>query len=174
MIGARALAVVALVASAAHADNAVSVTVGTRCFDVRAADGGCLVSQQVAAVWRYGEIHGALLANDFPGGNIVVGAGFGGDVGTPLYPLARGRLRLGARLTLDGALVVPTSSLRLDSSVLTFTAGPVLWVRLSPWAFFVARAAAGGSVYWLNVFRVGPFHALPTVDGGVGFAFPLD
>jgi hypothetical protein len=153
----------------------ISVTAGVRCFDVRAPDGGCLVAQNVAAAWRYGEIHGAFLANDFPGGNIVVGVGWGGDIGTPLYSLAHDRLRLGGRLTVDGNLVVvPTASWRLDASVLTVTAGPQLWVRLSPWAFLVARGGVGGSIYWSKVMGFGPFHALPTVDGALGFAFPLD
>lgn len=165
-----------LAASTARAETAISVGVGTRCFDVRAADGGCLVSQQVAIVWRYGEIHGAFLANDFPGGALVIGASFGGDIGTPLYRLAHDRLRLGARLTVDGGIIdrEPRSRDHLDFDAVTFTAGPQLWIRLSAVGFLFARAAFGGSVYIFDAFPAGNLRVAPTVDAAIGFAFPLD
>lgn len=160
----------------AAALSAISVVAGVRCFDVRAADGGCVVSQQVAAVWGWGELHGAFVANDFPGGaGIVVGATYGGDVGTPFFSFRHDRLRLAARLTVDGGLVVHSVSSRehVDVDAITFAAGPQLWVRISPAAFFVARAAAGGSVFLFDVFARGNLRVSPTVDAAVGFAFDL-
>jgi hypothetical protein len=155
--------------------SAISVVAGVRCFDVRAADGGCVVSQQVAAVWTYGELHGALIANDFPSGaGIVVGATFGGDVGTPFFRFRRDRLRLAGRLTVDGGMDLHNDTrLHFDFDAITFTAGPQLWVRISPAAFFVARAAAGGSVFLFDFFNRGRLVVSPTVDASVGFAFDL-
>jgi len=165
----------------AAALSAISVVAGVRCFDVRAADGGCVVSQQVAAVWSYGELHGAIFANDFPGGaGIVVGASFGGDVGTPFFRFRHDRLRLAARLTVDGGMDLHGGSVNsvggthFDFDAITFAAGPQLWVRISPAAFFVARTAAGGSVFLLDFFgRRGTVTVSPTVDASVGFAFDL-
>jgi hypothetical protein len=164
----------------AAALTAISVTAGVRCFDVRAADGGCLVAQQVAAVWSYGELHGALDAMDFPGGaGVVVGASFGGDVGTPFFRFRHDRLRLAARLTVDGALDVHGGSINsvggthIDFDAITFVAGPQLWVRISPAAFFVVRAAAGGSVFLFDLFDRSSLVVSPTVDAALGFAFDL-
>jgi hypothetical protein len=158
---------------------AISTVAGVRCFDVRTVDGGCLVSQQVAVVWRYGEIHGAFVANDFPhGAGLVVGATFGGDVGSPWFHFRHDRLRLAARLTVDGGVIerrdVGTRSSTFDFDALTFSAGPQLWVRISPGAFFVARAAAGASVFIFDVFpNGGTWQLTPTIDAAVGFAFDL-
>ncbi len=160
----------------AAALSAISVVAGVRCFDVRAADGGCVVSQQVAAVWTYGELHGAFVANDFPGGaGVVVGATYGGDVGTPFFRFRRDRIRLAARLTIDGGLVLHDTAGRehVDADAVTFAAGPQLWLRISPAAFFVARAAVGGSVFLFDVFGRGSLVVSPTVDAAVGFAFDL-
>jgi hypothetical protein len=159
----------------AAALSAISVVAGVRCFDVRAADGGCVVAQQVAAVWTYGELHGAFIANDFPGGaGIVVGATFGGDIGTPFFRFRHDRLRLAGRLTLDGGMDIHHDTrTHFDFDALTFAAGPQLWVRISPAAFFVARAAAGGSVFLLDFFNRGTVVVSPTVDATVGFAFDL-
>ena len=158
----------------AVAVSAISIVAGVRCFDVRASDGGCVVTQQVAGVWTWGEAHGAFIANDFPGGaGIIVGATFGGDVGTPFFRFAHDRLRLAARLTVDGGLVYHASTHAIDGDALTFGAGPQLWVRISPAAFFVARAAAGGSVFFFDVFRRGNLRVSPTVDATLGFAFDL-
>ncbi|HWE29291.1 MAG TPA: hypothetical protein VHB97_14880, partial [Polyangia bacterium] len=69
----------------AAALSAIAVVAGVRCFDVRSPDGGCVVAQQVALVGAYGELHGAFIANYFPGGaGFVYGATWGGDVGTRL------------------------------------------------------------------------------------------
>ena len=57
----RALVVAAILCvpvAAAAAELAISVALGTRCHDVRVADGGCLTAQTVALVGRYGEVHG--------------------------------------------------------------------------------------------------------------------
>lgn len=142
---------------------------------MRAVDGGCVVSQQVAAVWTYGELHGALVANDFPGGaGLVLGASWGGDVGTPFFRFRRDRIRLAARLTVDGAILWHDDTRQhFDFDPLTFAAGPQLWVRISPAAFFVARTAAGGSVFLFDVTGRGRVGVSPTVDASVGFAFDL-
>ena len=143
-----------------------------RCFDVRVRE-SCLTAQSVALAGRYGEVHGALLANDFRGGaGIVVGASWGGDVGTPLYRLARDRLRLGARLTLDAAILYHGA---FDFDFITFGAGPQLWIRLSRLMFLTTRLAAGGSLVF---FDVGPVSArsysfTPTIDVAIGLAFDL-
>jgi len=155
--------------------SAISVTAGVRCFDLRSVDGGCVVSQQVAAVWTWGELHGAIVANDFPhGAGVVFGATWGGDVGTPFYRLARDRVRLAGRLTLDGGVVMHDDTrLHSDFDALTFAAGPQLWLRISPAAFFVARAAVGGSVFLFDITGRGSVVVSPTVDAAVGFAFDL-
>ena len=155
--------------------SAISVTAGVRCFDVGAADGGCVVSQQVAAVWTYGEVHGAFIANDFPqGAGIVYGFTFGGDVGTPFFRFLGDRVRFALRLTVDGGLDLHSDTrLHIDFDAITFVAGPQLWVRISPAAFFVARAAGGGSVFLFDFFNRGRLVVSPTVDGMVGFAFDL-
>ncbi|HEX8953711.1 MAG TPA: hypothetical protein VF945_17760 [Polyangia bacterium] len=157
--------------------SAISVVAGVRCFDVRAADGGCVVAQQVALVGAYGELHGAFIANDFPGGaGIVVGATWGGDVGTPFFRFRRDRLRLAVRLNLDSGVAIHdqlrgvTHTTIYDVDLATFTLGPQLWVRLTPAAFFVARAAAGGSVFFHDLSHPG---ISPTVDAALGFAFDL-
>ncbi len=157
--------------------SAISVVAGVRCFDVRAVDGGCLVSQQVALVGAYGELHGAFVANDFPrGAGIVVGATWGGDVGTPFFRFRHDRLRLAARLALDSGLTIHDSSSGtthttvFDIDFATFTLGPQLWARISPAAFFVARVAAGGSLFFLDINHPS---ISPTVDAALGFAFDL-
>ena len=154
---------------------AISVVAGVRCFDVRSVDGGCVVSQQVAAVWSYGELHGAVVANDFPkGAGIVTGATWGGDVGSRFYSLRRDRLRLAGRLTVDSGLVMHFDTrAHYDVDALSFAAGPQLWVRISPAAFFVARAAVGGSVFLFDLTGRGSIVVSPTVDAAVGFAFDL-
>lgn len=159
----------------AAALSAISVVAGVRCFDVRAADGGCVVAQQVAIVWTYGEVHGAFDANDFRNGaGIVVGATWGGDIGTPFYRFLHDRLRLAARLTVDGGVDTHADTRRhYDFDAITFVAGPQLWVRISPAAFFVARAAAGGSVFLFDVFNRPSLVVSPTVDATLGFAFDL-
>ena len=156
---------------------AISTVAGVRCFDVRAApDGGCLVSQQVALVGAYGELHGAFVANDLPGAGIVAGATWGGDVGSPWFHFRHDRLRLAVRLTLDSGVMLHdrtngvTTSTVVDIDFATFTLGPQLWVRISRAAFFVARAAAGGSFFFLDLNHP---NISPTVDGAVGFAFDL-
>jgi len=179
----RAALVVAVLfyASAARAgETAIATTAGVRCFDVRAADGGCVVKQEVAAVWVYGELHGAIIANDFPGGaGIVVGATFGGDVGTRFYRFRHDRLRLAGRLTVDGGIDLHGGSVNsiggthVDFDAITFVAGPQLWIRISPAAFFVARAAAGGSVFLLDFFSRTSLSVSPTVDASIGFGFDL-
>jgi hypothetical protein len=155
----------------AAALSAISVVAGVRCFDVRSADGGCVVSQQVAYVGTWGEIHGAFVANDFPGGaGVVVGATWGGDVGTRFYSFRHDRLRLAGRLPLDSGVVL---SRNVDFDALTFAAGPQLWIRISPAAFFVARGAFGGSVFLFDVTARRSLVVSPTVDATVGFAFDL-
>ena len=155
--------------------SAISVVAGVRCFDVRSVDGGCVVSQQVAAVWSYGELHGAIVANDFPkGAGIVVGATYGGDVGTPFYRFRGDRIRLAGRLTVDGGLLLHDDPrLMFDFDAITFAAGPQLWLRISPAAFFVARAAVGGSVFFFDITGRGSLVVSPTVDAAFGFAFDL-
>jgi hypothetical protein len=143
-----------------------------RCFDARLRT-SCLTTQSVALVGRYAEVHGSYLANDFPGaGGIVVGAAWGGDVGTPFFRLARDRVRLAGRLTLDVAMLYHGT---LDFSTLTFAAGPQLWVRLTRSTFFLARVAAGGSVVLFNVVPVGfrGYSFAPDVDAAIGLAFDL-
>ena len=159
----------------AAALSAISVVAGVRCFDVRSVDGGCVVSQQVARVGTYGELHGAVVANDFPNGaGIVVGATWGGDVGTRFYSFRHDRLRLAGRLTIDSGVIAHTDRLdHFDFDAITFAAGPQLWVRISPAAFFVARAAAGGSVFIFDILRRGTVVVSPTVDAAFGFAFDL-
>jgi hypothetical protein len=152
--------------------TAIAVDAGVRCLDVRTADGGCLVAQQVAAIWRWGALHGALLANDFPNGGVVVAGTFGGDVGSPFFSFAHDRVRLAARLTLDSGFVLRSERLDLQVTALTFVAGPQTWVRISPRAFLTVRVAAGGTVYLGGPF--GPAELIPTVDAALGFAFPLD
>jgi hypothetical protein len=155
--------------------SAISVVAGVRCFDVRSVDGGCVVSQQVAAVWTYGELHGAIVANDFPkGAGVVVGATYGGDFGTPFFRFRHDRIRLAGRVTIDGGLLLHDDPrLMFDLDAITFAAGPQLWVRISPAAFFVARAAVGGSVFFFDVIGRGTLVVSPTVDAAVGFAFDL-
>ena len=160
----------------AAALSAISVVAGVRCFDLRSVDGGCVVSQQVAAVWNWGELHGAVVANDFPkGAGIVVGATYGGDFGTPLYRLRRDRIRLAGRVTVDGGMLMHNDARgdHFDFDAITFAAGPQLWLRISPAAFFVVRAAAGGSVFFFDITGRGSRVVSPTVDAAVGFAFDL-
>ncbi|MGZ3430026.1 MAG: hypothetical protein ACXVCV_25420, partial [Polyangia bacterium] len=101
----RALVVAAIVCASTTGgarELAISVAAGARCHDVRAADGGCLTTQTVALVGRYGEVHGSFLANYFgSAGGLVIGAAWGGDLGSPFFHLARDRVRLAVRLTLD-------------------------------------------------------------------------
>jgi hypothetical protein len=155
--------------------SAISVVAGVRCFDVRSVDGGCVVSQQVAAVWSYGELHGAIVANDFPkGAGIVVGATYGGDVGTPFFRFRHDRIRLAGRVTIDGGLLLHDDTrAHFDLDAITFAAGPQLWLRISPAAFFVARAAVGGSVFFFDITGRSSLVVSPTVDAAVGFAFDL-
>lgn len=183
-MGGRALVVAALLwttTAASARELAIATTVGTRCHDVRAFDGGCLVAQTVALVGRYGEVHGSFLANYFRGGaGVVVGASWGGDLGSPFFRLAHDRLRLAVRLTLDMGVIrhVVRSVESFDLDWATFVVGPQLWVRLSPHVFFVARVAAGGSYFILDTRPpLGGYGAQivsPTVDAALGLAFPLD
>jgi hypothetical protein len=159
---------------------ALSVALGARCYEVRAHDGGCLTSQSVALVGRYGEVHGAFLANYFgSGGGVVVGATWGGDLGSPFWHFAHDRVRLAVRLTLDMGVIRRednTNGERFDMQWATFALGPQLWLRMSPHAFFLVRAAAGGSMF---VFDIEPplfnngIGVTPTVDAALGFAFDL-
>jgi hypothetical protein len=158
---------------------AISVAAGVRCFDVRVAE-SCVTAQSVAVVGRYGEAHGSFLANYFPHGpGVVVGAAWGGDLGSPFYSFARDRVRFAVRLTLDMGVVVhdTTNGTRFDLDWATFALGPQLWVRLSPAAFFLVRSAVGGSFFIFNIdppfgsrFSLG---VSPTVDAALGFAFDL-
>ncbi|MGZ3441824.1 MAG: hypothetical protein ACXVDD_20025, partial [Polyangia bacterium] len=175
-----ALVVAAIVCAGAAAgarEAAISVVAGTRCFDVRAADGGCVVVQQVALVGAYGELHGAFVANDFVrDAGLVVGATWGGDVGSPFFRFRHDRLRLAVRLNLDSGLLLhdqlrgTTHTTIYDVDLMTFTLGPQLWVRISPSAFFIARAAAGGSIFFLDLDHP---NISPTVDAALGFGFDL-
>lgn len=141
-----------------------------RCFDARVR-GSCLTAQSVALVGKYAEVHGSFLADYFRGGaGIVVGAAWGGDIGTPLYRLAHDRLRLGGRLTLDSAIVYGT---RFDFALLTFVAGPQLWIRLSRLMFLTTRVAAGGTIYFVDVPLLRDITVTPTVDAAIGLAFDL-
>ncbi len=156
--------------------SAISVVAGVRCFDVTSADGGCVTSQQVAFVGTYGEVHGAFVANDFPkGAGIVVGATWGGDLGSPFYRFRNDRLRVALRLTIDCGLTIHQTVPReqVDFDVITFAAGPQLWARISPSAFFVARAGAGGSFFVFDFFFRDTLRFSPTVDASLGFAFDL-
>jgi len=84
------------------------------------------------------------------------------------------RLRLAPRLTVDGGVDTHADTRRhYDFDAITFVAGPQLWVRISPAAFFVARAGAGGSVFLLDLFNRPSLVVSPTVDGMLGFAFDL-
>jgi hypothetical protein len=161
---------------------ALSVALGARCYDVRAHDGGCLTAQSVALVGRFGEVHGSFLANYFgQSGGVVVGASWGGDLGTPFWHFAHDRVRFAARLTLDmGVIRRAESSSRSESGYdlqwATFVAGPQLWLRVSQHAFFLVRIAAGGTLFLFEVvppLASGPLGVTPTVDAALGFAFDL-
>ena len=179
----RALVVAAIVCApvaASAAELAISVALGARCHDVRAADGGCLTAQTVALVGRYGEVHGSFLANYFgSAGGVVVGASWGGDLGSPFFRFARDRVRFAVRLTLDMGVIRHEfrSSDAFDLDWATFALGPQLWLRVSPHAFFLVRAAAGGSFFILDTRPpfggYGAQIVTPTVDGAIGLAFDL-
>jgi hypothetical protein len=178
----QAIVVAAILFASAGAgarELAIAVAVGARCHDVRAVDGGCLTAQTVALVGRYGEVHGSFLANYFrSGAGFVVGASWGGDLGTPFFRLARDRVRLAVRLTLDMGLIRHYDTReKYDLDWATFVLGPQLWVRLSPHVFFLARVAAGGSFFILDTEpatgRYGAQIVTPTVDSALGLAFPI-
>ncbi len=173
-------AVVCVSLSADARELAISVAFGARCHDVRAADGGCLTAQTVALVGRYGEVHGSFLANYFPnGGGGVVGFSWGGDLGSPFFHFAHDRVRFAVRLTLDMAVIrhEVRSSETFDLDWATFVLGPQLWLRLSRHAFFLVRAAGGGSFFILDgqplSGRYGALTVTPTVEGAIGLAFDL-
>ena len=183
MSSTRAVLVAVLLGCGAGAragELAIAVAAGARCHDVRAADGGCLIAQTVALVGRYGEVHGSFLANYFPnGGGLVVGASWGGDLGSPFFRLARDRVRLAVRLTLDMAVIRHQQRSRetFDVDWATFEVGPQLWLRLSAHTFFLVRAAAGGSLFLLDVQPPfggnGALIVTPTADAALGLAFDL-
>jgi hypothetical protein len=179
----RAVLVAAIVCASGAVgarELAISVAVGARCHDVRSADGGCLTAQTVALVGRFGEVHGSLLANYFgSAGGLVVGAAWGGDLGSPFFRLARDRVRLAVRLTLDLGVIrhEARNSEVFDLDWATFAVGPQLWLRLSPHTFFLVRGAVGGSFFILDTRPPfggnGGLVVTPTVDGAIGLAFDL-
>jgi hypothetical protein len=166
-------------ARARDGDLAISVAVGSRCHDLRTVDGGCLTAQTVALVGRYGEIHGSFLANYFAnGGGVVVGAAWGGDLGSPFFQFARDRVRLAVRLTLDLAVFrYGDTRERFDLDWASFVLGPQLWLRMNAHTFFLLRAAAGGSFLLRDVRPpfggIGPQVVSPSVDAALGLAFDL-
>jgi hypothetical protein len=181
----RALVVAALLFASQYAaarELAIAVELGARCHDVRTADGGCLTAQTVALVGRYGEVHGTLLANYFgSAGGVVVGAAWGGDLGSPFFRLARDRLRLAVRLTLDMGVIRHDNGGRagevFDLDWASFVVGPQLWVRIASHAFFLVRGAVGGSFFILATQPPlgghGALTVTPTADGAIGFAFEI-
>jgi hypothetical protein len=141
-----------------------------RCFDLRLRE-SCLTTQSVALVGRFGEVHGSYLANYVRSpGTIVVGAAWGGDVGTPFFRLARDRVRLAGRLTIDAAILYHGT---FDFDALTFAAGPQLWLRVSRSMFLLARIAVGGSVVLFGVPAFRNYSFAPNLDAAIGLAFDL-
>jgi hypothetical protein len=141
-----------------------------RCFDVRVRD-SCVTAQSVALVGSFGEVHGSYLANYVRNpGTIVVGAAFGGDLGTPFFRLAHDRVRLAGRFTLDAAILYHGS---FDFDALTFATGPQLWLRVSRSMFFLMRIAVGGSVVLFGVPAFRNYSFGPNVDAAIGLAFDL-